>query len=165
MVQKLQESKLTKFVSLQVYTNSDGHKHHKQWQETQVLVLDINGKALSKNKFTQFSSWTPFRTYIMQVVAFAKWLQSSYCMFSGFYVSCQTIPGDLHVFVHAGLPYYLKNEGKTSAWIIRLLFWVGEKQSTSLPVVKANLWWWCCAVDAESWNNSSMSTQCLTIFI
>ena len=37
----------------------------------------------------------------MQVVAFAKWLQSSYCMFSGFYVSCQTIPGDLNVFVHA----------------------------------------------------------------
>ena len=29
-VQRFQECKLTKFVSLQVHTHSDGEKHHKQ---------------------------------------------------------------------------------------------------------------------------------------
>ena len=72
MVQKLQECKVTKFVSLQGHTHSDEHKHHKQQQRTQVSVLEVNGKALSKSKFTQFSSWTPFRTYETQIVAFIK---------------------------------------------------------------------------------------------
>ena len=34
------------------------------------------------------------------------------------------------------------------------IFWVVEKQLTSMSVVNANHWWCCCAVDAEPWNNS-----------
>ena len=30
MLQKMQECKVTEFVSLQMHTNSDGHKQHKQ---------------------------------------------------------------------------------------------------------------------------------------
>ena len=41
---------------------------------------------------------------------------------------------------------------KPLAWIVRLLFWAGQKQSTSMSVVNANLWWCCCAMDAEPWN-------------
>ena len=88
----------------------------------------------------------------MQVVAFTKWLQSSYRIFSRFYVSYQTIPGDLHVIVHTGYPTNFTMM-KSSAWIARLLFWVEEKHSTNMLVVNANLWWCCCAVDAEPWNN------------
>ena len=166
MIQKLQECKVTKFVSLQVHTHNDGHKHHKQQQGVQVSVLKVNGKAFSKKKFTQFSSWRPFRTYKMQVVAFTKWLLSFYCMLSRFYVSCQTIPRDLHSLYIQATPLSLQWTKNFIAWIVRLLFWVREKQSTSMFVVTANLWWCYCAVDVEPSNNTTdYINMCFAIFI
>ena len=53
------------------------------------------------------------------------------------------------------LLHYLYNGLKFSAWIVRLLYWVREKQSTSMFVLNANLWWCCSAVDADwNWNNT-----------
>ena len=59
MVQKLQEWKVTKFVSLQVHTHTDGHKHHKQQQRAQVLVLEVDGKTLSKSKLHNLAAELP----------------------------------------------------------------------------------------------------------
>ena len=50
MVHNLEQRKVTKFVSLQVHTHSDGHKHHKQQKGAQVSVLEVNGKTLYKSK-------------------------------------------------------------------------------------------------------------------
>ena len=62
---------------------------------------------------------------------------------------------DLHDFVCnyiVGYPTIFKMD-KILIWIVRLLFWVVEKQSTSMSVVNTFLWWCCCAVDAKPWNN------------
>ena len=48
ILQKLQECKVTKFVSLQVHIHSDGHMHDKQQQRTQVSVLETMGKHFLK---------------------------------------------------------------------------------------------------------------------
>ena len=90
MVQKLQECKVTKFVSLQVHTHSDGHKHHKQQQGAQVSVLEVNGKEstfqIQVGTIQQLNSLQNIQDASCSIY---KWLQSSYCIFSRFQVSCQ----------------------------------------------------------------------------
>ena len=111
-----------------ITNNSKEHRFHlrSQW------------KALFKSKFTHFSSWTPFNAYKMQVVAITKWLQSSYYVrIYVFQILCILSNNSWRpaCFCTYRLAHYLYNGWKTSALIVKLLFWVGEKQSTSMPVI------------------------------
>ena len=145
MVQKLQECRVTittsctlTVMAISIVNKSTGFSFRIQWEST------------FQSKFAQFSSWISFRDascsiYKMTTI-FLLYVFQILCILSNKAEKSAC-------FCTYRLPHYLYNGWKTLAWIVRLLFWVGEKQSTSMSVVNANLWWCCGAVDAEPWNN------------
>ena len=140
-----------------MHTHSDRHKHHKWQKGAWILVLEVNGKVLSKSAEVgtvwQLNSLQNIRDAIASNSIYNMTIIfiHTVCFPDFMYLVKQYL--EIGMFCTYRLPHYLYNGWKTSAWIVRLVFWVGVKQSTNTSIVNVNLWWCCCVVDAESWNN------------
>ena len=135
-----------------LHTHSDGQKHHKQQQGAQVSVWKSMRKSFPKLSSHNLAARLPSEHTRCEL----QHLQNNYNLPTVCFLDFMYLVNhyqEICTFLYIQATPLTLQWMKTLIWIVRLLFWAVQKQSTSMSVVNANLWQCFCTVDAEPWNS------------